>query len=421
VSNDIVLVNVSGRNQPRLLGMLTSSLGRYQARILDVGEAVIHDELSLGLLVQIPGPNVLQQAMDDLSVQARAIGAAIRFTPISAADYDDWVAQQGKPRYIVTLLTGGITAEQFAAVTAIVERHGLSIDGIRRLSGRVPLDAHDATSRASIELMLRGELREPRKLKADLLSAASALVFDFSIQEDTVYRRNRRLVVLDMDSTLIQAEVIDELAKRHGVGPEVSAITERAMRGEIDFKASFRERVALLRGLPETALREVTEQVAITDGADRLISTLKHFGYRTAIVSGGFVQTGERLKRVLGIDHVYANELDVHDGHVTGLVRGEIIDAERKAQILRDICVRERIALAQAIAIGDGANDLPMLNVAGLGVAFHAKPMVRESANHAISNFGLDSVLYLIGFSDRDIEQAMAGQSTLDQSSLLKS
>jgi phosphoserine phosphatase len=416
VSNDIVLINVSGRNQPRLLGMLTSSLGRYQARILDVGEAVIHDELSLGLLVRIPGDQDPTRVMDELARQTRALGAAIRFTPIGPSEYEDWVAQQGKPRYIVTLLATGITAEQFAAVAAIVEQHGLSIDGIRRLSGRVPLEDHGSPTRASVELMLRGTLREPRRLKADLLAAAGELVFDFSIQEDTVYRRNRRLVALDMDSTLIRAEVIDELAKLHGVGAEVSSITDRAMRGEIDFKASFRERVALLRGLPESALREVTDRVPITEGADRLISTLKHFGYRTAIISGGFTQTGERLRREFGIDYVYANDLDVREGRVTGLVRGEIIDAERKARILREICERERIALAQAIAIGDGANDLPMLNVAGLGVAFHAKPVVRESANHAISNFGLDSVLYLMGFSDRDVEQAMAGQSSLEKS-----
>jgi phosphoserine phosphatase len=416
VSNDIVLVNVSGRNQPRLLGMLTSSLGRYQARILDVGEAVIHDELSLGMVVQLADGNDTALVMRDLSFQAHELGAAIRFTPISAAEYGDWVQQQGRPRYIITLLASGITAAQFAAVTALVERYGLSIDGIRRLSGRVPLTDQHGKARASIEIMVRGELREHRALKADLLAAASALVFDFSIQEDTVYRRNRRLVAFDMDSTLIQAEVIDELAKLHGVGAEVAAITERAMRGEIEFKASFRERVARLRGLPERALRQVAERVPVTEGADRLISTLKHFGYRTAVISGGFIHTGQRLRDAFGIDYVYANELDVQDGVVTGLVKGEIIDAERKAQLLREICERERIVPAQAIAIGDGANDLPMLSVAGLGVAYHAKPVVRESASHAISNFGLDSVLYLMGFSDRDIEQAMAGQSSLEKS-----
>jgi phosphoserine phosphatase len=416
VSNDIVLVNVSGRNQPRLLGMLTSSLGRYQARILDVGEAVIHDELSLGMVVQLADGNDTALMMRDLSFQAHELGAAIRFTPITATEYGDWVQLQGRPRYIITLLASGITAAQFAAVTALVERYGLSIDGIRRLSGRVPLVDQPGIARASIEIMVRGELREHRALKADLLAAASALVFDFSIQEDTVYRRNRRLVAFDMDSTLIQAEVIDELAKLHGVGAEVAAITERAMRGEIEFKASFRERVARLRGLPEQALREVAERVAVTEGADRLISTLKHFGYRTAVISGGFLHTGQRLRDAFGIDYVYANELDVQDGFVTGLVKGEIIDAERKAQLLREICERERIVPAQAIAIGDGANDLPMLSVAGLGVAYHAKPVVRESASHAISNFGLDSVLYLMGFSDRDIEQAMAGQSSLEKS-----
>jgi phosphoserine phosphatase len=416
VPYDILLVNVSGRNQPRLLGMLTSSLGRYQARIVDVGEAVIHDELSLGLLIQVENRDDTALIMRDLSFQAHELGAAIRFTPISEAEYHVWVQQQGKPRYIITLLANGISSAVFAAVTALVERHGLSMDGIRRLSGRVPLDGQGGAARASIEIMVRGELREPRNLKAELLAAASALVFDFSIQEDTVYRRNRRLVVFDMDSTLIQAEVIDELAKCQGIGAEVAAITERAMRGEIDFRRSFRERVALLRGLSEEVLTEVAENVSVTEGADRLISTLKHFGYRTAIISGGFIQTGRILRDSFGIDYVYANEVEVKDGKVTGHVRGEIIDAERKAQLLREICERERIVPAQSIAIGDGANDLPMLSAAGLGVAFHAKPVVRASADHAISNFGLDSVLYLIGFSDRDIEQAVDGQSSLAKS-----
>ncbi len=416
MAKNIVLVNVSGRNKPRLLGMLTSTLAKYQARILDIGEAVIHDELSLGLLVQIPAVEDTAPALRELTTVAQALDAVLRATPISTADYQDWVSQQGKPRYIVTLLANGIMAGQLSAVTEIVGRYGLSVDGIRRLSGRVPLGVRDGATPASIEIRLRGELVRQRALKAELLAAASDLVFDFSIQEDSVYRRNRRLVVLDMDSTLIQAEVIDELARMHGVGDRVSAITESAMRGEIDFKASFRERVALLRGLPESALADVAGRVPVTDGAARLIFTLKHFGYRTAIVSGGFLQVGRRLQQSFGIDYVYANDLDIADGKVTGEVKGDIVDADRKAELLREICDRERIAPAQVIAIGDGANDLPMLSVAGLGVAFHAKPLVRESANHAISNFGLDSVLYLIGFSDRDIEQATAGQSSLAKS-----
>ena len=415
--SEIVLVNVSGQNKPALMSMLTSTLARYQVRVLDVGQAVVHDELSLGMLIQSSSPDVSAAVQTELSSQSRLFGVTVRFTPVTAAEYDAWVAQQGRPRYIVTMLARGVAAEQLSAVAGIVERYRLSIDGIRRLSGRLTLDHSDAAPPACIEISLRGELLDARGLKADLLNTAGRLTFDFSVQEDTVYRRNRRLVAFDMDSTLIKSEVIDELARVHGVGDEVAAITERAMRGEIDFKESFRRRVRLLKGLPERAFAEVAAAVPLTDGAQRLIAALKHFGYRTAIISGGFAYVGDRLKRELGIDYVHANALEIRDGRVTGEVVGDIIDAERKANLLRALCQKESIALAQSIAIGDGANDLPMLAAAGLGVAFHAKPIVRESASHAISNFGLDSVLYLMGFTDRDIEQAAAN----DQSSAAKS
>jgi phosphoserine phosphatase len=404
-------VNVSGQDQPGLMAMLTSTLAQFQVRVLDVGQAVIHDELNLGMLVQVPAGSQavpVSQVLEALEAAVRGHGMAVRCTPISTDDYADWVNSQGKPRYIVTLLAGGATGEQLAAVTSIIQRHGLNIDAVRRLSGRLGLIAPDTSQRMSIEMSLRGELADAAALKADLLEAADRLVFDFSVQQDTVYRRNRRLVVFDMDSTLITSEVIDELALRHGVGAEVSAITERAMRGELQFKESFQQRASLLAGLSESALRDVAESVLLNDGAHRLLRTLKHFGYKTAIISGGFQYVGDRLKTELGIDYVYANTLQTRNGVMTGEVLGEIIDATRKAELLNEIAQREGISDQQTIAIGDGANDLPMLNAAGLGVAYHAKPLVKETASHAISTFGLDSVLYLMGFSDRDIEEALA-------------
>jgi len=332
----------------------------------------------------------------------------VRINPVSEDSYGQWVQGQGRARYIITLLARKITADQLARVTAVVSRHGLNIDGINRLSGRIPLGELPALSKACVEFSVRGLLQDADAFRRDLLETAGVLEVDLAFQEDNMYRRNRRLVAFDMDSTLIEAEVIDELASLAGVGEQVSAITERAMRGEMDFSESFRARVALLQGLEEGALQQVANQLKITEGAEHLIATLRTLGYKTAILSGGFTYFAQHLQNRLGMDYVYANELDIVDGVVSGNIKGVIVDGARKAELLRQLAREEDIDLQQVIAVGDGANDLPMLSIAGLGIAFRAKPLVKQSAEQSISTLGLDAILYLLGFSDKYQSQTQA-------------
>jgi len=388
------------------MAALSKTLADLGARVLDVGQAVIHDELALGILIKVPDAGDTGAIIKEIMFRANAVGSTVRVSEVSPANYELWLRSSGKTRYILTMLASGDGSSPLHAVSSVTHRFGLNIDTMRRLTDRGAAVSNDA--RICIEMRVRGDVHNLAEVQSALFDAANQLGFDFSLQEDNVFRRNRRLVAFDMDSTLINAEVIDELAKRHGVGEQVVAITGAAMAGKIDFKESFRRRAALLKGMSADVLREVADDVQLNTGADRLLRALAYFGYKTAVISGGFQYVGERLQHRFDFDYVHANALEVVDGVMTGEVAGGIIDAERKADLLQEIAKREGIALQQTIAIGDGANDLPMLTRSGLGVAYHAKPVVKESAQHAISNFGLDAVLYLIGFSDRDIDQALA-------------
>ena len=399
---DIFLINVWGQDKPGVTRVVTEVLSNFEVTVLDIGQAVIHDQLNLGILAAVPrseDPEALIKVVQDSLL---ALEMQVMFSPITEQRYKQWVAQQGKARYIVTLLARKIEPEHLAAVATVTSEYGLNIDKILRLSGRMELDESEQLGRACVEFSVRGEPKDAIQFKSALLELASTYDIDIAYQEDNIFRRNRRLVVFDMDSTLIDAEVIDELAHEAGVGDQVAAITEAAMQGEIDFKASFTQRMALLKGLDASVLQSVAERLRLNEGAEHLISTLKKLGFKTAIVSGGFTFFGEYLQQRLGVDYVYANQLDIEDGLVTGRVTGEIIDGQRKAELLRQIAQREGLMLQQVIAVGDGANDLPMLSIAGLGIAFRAKPLVKASAKQSISNLGLDGILYLLGYSDKD-------------------
>jgi len=400
---EILLINVTGEDRPGVTTAVTSALAQYSVSILDIGQAVIHDTLTLGILAEVPTDPESSPVLKDVLFQVHKLGMQVRFQPISEESYDHWVSQQGKPRHLITLLARRVKAEHIARVTSVTAAHDLNIDKINRLSGRIPLDHIDLHSKACVEFSVRGAPKDYNEFRSTLLELASEMDVDIAYQEDNIFRRHRRLVVFDMDSTLIEAEVIDELAKEAGVGDQVGAITEAAMRGEIDFIESFTQRVALLKGLSADVLDGIAQKLPLTEGAEELISTLKKLGYKTAILSGGFEYFGRKIQQHLGIDYLFANQLEIENGAVTGRVTGTVVDGQRKAQLLRELAVKENISLEQVVAVGDGANDLPMLSIAGLGIAFRAKPIVKASAKQAISKLGLDGVLYLMGIRDRDI------------------
>ena len=395
-----ILIRITGQDRPGLTAAVMGILARYNARILDIGQADIHSTLSLGILIRIDDMHS-GQVMKELLFKAEELNVNIGFAPISDDEYESWVDHQGKNRYILTVIGRSLSAKQIAAATKIIAEQGLNIDFIRRMTGRMSIKLPERNVRACIEFSLRGTPKDRELMQSKLMHLASEQEIDFSFQRDDMYRRMRRLICFDMDSTLIQTECIDELAARAGVGDKVKAITERAMRGEIDFKESFTERVALLKGLDVSVMQDIAEHMPITEGADRLMSVLKRCGYKIAILSGGFTFFGEQLRRRYGIDYVYANELEIDEnGKLTGRYVGDIVDGKRKAELLKLIAQVEQVNLAQTIAVGDGANDLPMIAEAGLGIAFHAKPRVKATAQQSINNIGLDGVLYFLGFKD---------------------
>ena len=404
--DEIILLNINGADRPGVTAALTEILAKNNAAILDIGQADIHNNLSLGILFQSCEGNS-GDILKELLFKSYELDVNIRFNPITEQEYRKWVDMQGKNRYIITILGRKLTARQIAGVTRIVADQGMNIDDIKRLTGRIPLDEDARTPKASVEFSVRGTPCDKELMKAEFMKLSSEQVMDISFQEDSMYRRMRRLICFDMDSTLIETEVIDELAVRAGVGDQVKAITESAMRGEIDFSESFAQRCALLKGLDVSVMQEIADNLPITEGVDRLMRILKKVGFKIAILSGGFTYFGNYLKQKYNIDYVYANELEVEDGKLTGRYVGDIVDGKRKAELLRLIAQVENVDIRQTVAVGDGANDLPMISIAGLGIAFHAKPKVKETAKQSISTIGLDGILYFLGYKDSYLDEQM--------------
>ena len=405
-NDEIILININGADRPGVTAALTEILAKNNAVILDIGQADIHNHLSLGILFQSTEGNS-GDILKELLFKSYELDVNIRFNPITEQEYSKWVGMQGKNRYIITILSRKLTAKQIAGVSRIVAEQDMNIDDIKRLTGRIPLDENARTPKASVEFSVRGTPRNKECMKAEFMKLSTELEMDISFQEDSMYRRMRRLICFDMDSTLIETEVIDELAIRAGVGDQVKAITEAAMRGEIDFCESFRQRCALLKGLDVSVMQEIAENLPITEGVDRLMRILKKVGFKIAILSGGFTYFGNFLKQKYNIDYVYANELEIEYGKLTGNHVGDIVDGKRKAELLRLIAQVENVDIRQTVAVGDGANDLPMISIAGLGIAFHAKPKVKATAKQSISTIGLDGILYFLGYKDSYLDEQM--------------
>jgi phosphoserine phosphatase len=405
-NDEIILININGADRPGVTAALTEILAKNNAVILDIGQADIHNHLSLGILFQSTEGNS-GDILKELLFKSYELDVNIRFNPITEQEYSKWVGMQGKNRYIITILSRKLTAKQIAGVSRIVAEQDMNIDDIKRLTGRIPLDENARTPKASVEFSVRGTPKNKECMKAEFMKLSTELEMDISFQEDSMYRRMRRLICFDMDSTLIETEVIDELAIRAGVGDQVKAITEAAMRGEIDFCESFRQRCALLKGLDVSVMQEIAENLPITEGVDRLMRILKKVGFKIAILSGGFTYFGNFLKQKYNIDYVYANELEIENGKLTGNYVGDIVDGKRKAELLRLIAQVENVDIRQTVAVGDGANDLPMISIAGLGIAFHAKPKVKATAKQSISTIGLDGILYFLGYKDSYLDEQM--------------
>lgn len=407
-SSSFFLITLSGQDRSGITSEITQTLADHSAKLVDISQAVIQKLLSLSILFQLdPKGDSEKTVLKELQLQADRLKLQLNFQQLSPQmllSYTTAAKRSEKDKttlwhYAVTLIADEISAQAFHKVAQVLARWNVNIDTIKRLS-----DGEFGCVEMGVSST---EPLDARKLRQEILTLAKEQGVDIALQAEGLFRRAKRLVVLDMDSTLIQSEVIDELAREKGVFSEVSEITHRAMQGEIDYNESLVQRCEKLKGLTLADLERVYQRIEITLGAEDLIFVLKKLGYKIAVISGGFSFIAERLKEKLGIHFAYSNTLEVKDKALTGRVLLPIVNAARKADLLEVIAQQEKIDLDQVIAIGDGANDLLMLEKAGLGIAFNAKPMVRESADMALSQKNLRSILYLLGLSASEIHEAL--------------
>lgn len=398
--SSLVLVTVSGPDHPGITSELTGILAHGKVTIVDIGQAVIHNLLSLSILFELGSKESQDKTIiKDLLFKATEMGLKLEFRVISEDDVPTR-RRDATYRYALTLMADQVSAQALHEVAAAIAHYRLNIDTIERLSDG---------EFGCVELLLSSTTELNRAaMKKDLLEIAVKQHVDIALQAEGLYRRAKRLVVMDMDSTLIQSEVIDELAREKGAYEKVSHITEEAMKGNLDYSESLRQRCELLKGLSQADIEKVAQRIELTPGAEDLILVLKKLGYKVALISGGFTVVAERFRERLGIDFIYGNHLEIRDGAATGKVTPPIVDAQRKADLLEVIAQKEGIHLDQVIAIGDGANDVPMLQKAGLGIAFNAKPAVRDQADMSINRKNLTSILYLLGISGRDSSELLS-------------
>ncbi len=384
-----ILVTVSGPDGPGITARLMKITSLYEVDILDMGQAVTHGLLSLSFVIEFKGGengtngNVLK----DLLFEANLMGLTLSYKVV---DNKIVTSEMESDKFIVTCVSPQkVTASFIADLAQILATYKINIERIDKVS---PKEFSSMEISTSIPKAL-----DTKSLKSELMKASTKHKIDVAFLKDNVFRRNKRMIVFDMDSTLIQAEVIDELAELCGVGSEVKAITHRAMNGEIDFDESLKLRVSKLKGLEVSRMQDVLENLPLTQGVEEFIATIKMLGYKVALISGGFTFFADALKKKLGLDYSFANELEIKDGRLTGNVIGTIVNANQKAILVKLISQQENISLEQVVAIGDGANDLPMLAAAGLGIAFHAKDVVKKEAQQHLSHGPMTSILYFLG------------------------